>query len=105
MTKEGLFFGNRIPLAVLGVFFFGLFTHTIATVWYLAKFDSRVDSIEKTLDARGAKGLETLTQTAQNTSDISGLKVEVTGLKDAIRRIDGNIQVIADKIYDEKRHH
>lgn len=100
MATQGWQFDRKIPVAIL----IGGLIHTGCVIWFMAKLDARMEVAEKTLDSRGMKGIETLNQTAQNTSDISGLKVEVTGLKEAINRIDGNLQVIVNRIYDDKKN-
>jgi len=100
MARESWHLDKRIPIAIIGI----ILVQSGSIIWGAAKLDSRVEVTENTLAARASKGLETLTQTAQNTNDISGLKVEVTSLKEAIRRIDANTQVIADRIYNDKKN-
>lgn len=99
MTKGILQLDGKISI----YFIIGLLIQSGGIIWYFAHLDARVSNTERTLEIRADKGLEIINQSAQNTSDISGLKVEVSGLKDAIKRIDDNIQVIANRIYDDKK--
>lgn len=100
MTKSFFQLDGKLPI----YFIIGLIIQGGGIIWYFSQLDARVTNSEKTLDARADRGLEIITQSAQNASDISGLKVEVSGLKDAIKRIDSNVQIIADRIYNDKKN-
>lgn len=88
-------FENKINLVVLSA---GLF--------FIANLDARLTTTERTLDNRALMGTNNIAQLGQNTSDITGLKVEVTNLKEFMKeslgRIDGNLATIAKRIDDEK---
>lgn len=85
-------FENKINLTVL-----------CAGIAFMANLDARITSAERTLDTRAVSGINNVTQLAQNTTDISGLKLEVSNFKEMIKQMNDNIQRIADRIYDEKK--
>lgn len=85
-------FENKVNITVL-----------CAAIAFMANLDARISSTERTLDTRATAGINNVTQLAQNTTDISGLKLEVSNFKEMIKQMNDNIQRIADRIYDDKK--
>lgn len=83
---------NKLLVALLVM----MIGYIFPAVWYASQISTRVQGLENH-NVNFRQYMERLSKTE---GAVSGIQIELRGLKSAIKRIDKNMQKIADNLYD-----
>ncbi len=92
MSKEGLFFGNRISIATLGV----LVCNIVVGTWFASALYSRVGAIE-TRQQNNISSFERLIRVETNQENLKEtLEDALTEMRTSINKIDANVEKLTE---------